>query len=349
MSTQSLKTVKDAEAYAASLGVILTANERRKIAEVQAEERRRLQSLQGEAAAPDLASRFNTFYPRLLQFILSIGETLLTFSQTLIVSLGVPVVLVLLLIVEHQRVVHGIALFEADESLAAFAAGALVLLNLVLEFQIHHIEHKAGYYEERGQKWSLRIWASNMLYTLGIGETWTPRLLSPASRYKSLLRLVTFSILALALVGSMRSVIETVSGPWYTGLVSIVTTSDLLTILTWLGGLLFAMAAVLSAQGLSRYVAIRCVEIIAAMRTAQDNAIDPLAQEVDEAGANTILALIHEKQAAREAKAQKAAPRPVMDMPIESPALMHETTREVHIDTTFLAPLAASSNGNGKH
>lgn len=347
MTTHSPKTVKEAEALAASLGVVLTANERRKIAEVQAEERRRLQSVQGEAAAPDMAARFNAFYPRLLQFILSIGETLLTFSQTLIVSLGVPTVLVLLLIVEHQRVVHGIALFEADYSLASFAAGALVLLNLVLEFQIHHIEHKAGYHEAAARKWSLRIWANNALYTLGYGETWREQYLSPASRYKSLLRLVTFSILALALVGSMRSVIEGIQGAWYNGLISIVTESTLLQLMTWLGGLLFALAAVLSAQGLSRYVAIRCVEIVAAMRAAQENAIDPLAAEVDEAGANTVLALIHEKQAAREQKAQKAAPRPIMAVNIDPAPAIHVTPDEVTISPFLAVP--QSTNGNGKH
>jgi hypothetical protein len=81
-----IRTFKDAEKHAADLGIILTANDRRRIAETQAAERTRLHGLIGETPAPDLATRFNAFYPRLLTFILSIGETVLTFSQTLIVS-----------------------------------------------------------------------------------------------------------------------------------------------------------------------------------------------------------------------------------------------------------------------
>jgi hypothetical protein len=345
------KTMKDAEALAADLGVILTPNERRKIAEIQTSERERLMSLQTGSAAPDLAARFNAFYPRLLQFILSIGETLLTFSQTVIVSLGVPTVLVLLLIVEHQRVVHGIALFETDYNLASFAAGALVLLNLVLEFQIHHIEHAAGYHEERERKWSLRIWANNALYTLGLGEQWQTQYLSPAARYKSLLRLVTFSILALALVGSMRSVIEGIQGTWYQGLISIFTQSTLLQLMTWLGGLLFALAAVLSAQGLSRYVAIRCVEIVAAMRLKADALADPLAADIDEAGALATLAIIREKQAMKEAKAQKAARAIETVEPVSIPmaAAQEAQAHEVVISPDFLAPVPQATNGNGKH
>lgn len=342
--TLANKTFKDAESLAAAQGIILTANDRRRIAETQAAERVRLQGLQGEAAPPDLATRFNAFYPRLLQFILSIGETLLTFSQTLIVSLGVPLVLVLLLVVEHQRVVHGIALFEADYALASFAAGALVLLNLVLEFQIHHIEHKAGYHEERAPKWSLRIWAINMLYTLGIGEAWATQYQSPAARYKKLLRLVTFSILALALVGSMRSVIEGIDGTWYQGLISVITESSLLQLMTWLGGLLFALAAVLSAQGLSRYVAIRCVEIINAMNAQQAAAADPLADAIDEAGYNAVMAIVAKAQ---DAKAQKAVGRAIEPVSIDPSPVMHQTAEEIPTSPFLAVP--QSTNGNGKH
>ena len=240
------KTLKEAEALAAEHGFLITDREREHITHVQAAERARLTATT-PIVAPDMASRFNAFYPRLLKFIISLGETLLTFAQTIIVSLGVPVVLVLLLIVEHQRVVHGIMLFERDSGLASFAALALVLLNLVLEFQIHHIEHSAGYREERGKRWSLAIWLQNAMYTLGMGDAWETQYLSPAARYKGLLRLVTFSILALALVGSMRAVIETQGGAWYTAIGAIVTQSSLLLLMTWVGGLLFAAAAVLLA------------------------------------------------------------------------------------------------------
>jgi hypothetical protein len=347
------KTLKEAEALAAQNGILLSERERQHIADAQASERARLIATT-PAVVPDMASRFNAFYPRLLKFIISLGETLLTFAQTLIVSLGVPVVLVLLLIVEHQRVVHGIMLFERDSGLASFAAAALVLLNLVLEFQIHHIEHSVGYHEERGRKWSLRIWANNALYTLGIGEAWETQYLSPAARYKGLLRLVTFSILALALVGSMRAVIETQSGAWYTAIGAIVTESSLLLLMTWVGGLLFAAAAVLAAQGLSRYVAIRCVEIISAMNAQQSESVDPFAADIDHAGALALQAIINAKLEAKAAKAAKVKPVEAVVIGDVRPFGPNHPTQDEPESIQMIAPESviggiATSNGNGTH
>lgn len=329
MQELEINTLQDAEAYAAAHGVALSPNERRRIADVQAAELARLKALGVAVPQPSFADKWNRFYPKMLEFILSIGETLLTFSQTLIVSLGVPVVLVLLLLVEHQRVVHGISLFEAEAHLASFAAGALVLLNLVLEFQVHHVEHKAGYSEKRAAAWSLRIWWQNVRYKLGVGEAWQERQLSPAQRYRNLLNLVTFSILALALAGSMRSVIDQTAGTWYQALGDIITQSDLSSAMTWLGGLLFAAAAVLSAQGLSRYVAIRCVEIIAAMNTRRVVQDDPYAAALDQAAANVVMAIVTDKM-------QKRADKAVEPYPTQ-PLLMGDTLYQ------------ASTNGNGKH
>jgi hypothetical protein len=352
------KTLKEAEAIAAEHGILITDREREHIVHTQASERARLIATT-PTIEPDMASRFNAFYPRLLRFVISLGETLLTFAQTLIVSLGVPVVLVLLLIVEHQRVVHGIMLFETDSGLASFAALALVLLNLVLEFQIHHIEHAAGYIAERDKRWSFRIWLQNAAYTAGWSEKWEAQYLSPAARYKGLLRLVTFSILALALVGSMRAVIETQSGAWYTAISSIVTQSSLLLLMTWVGGLLFAAAAVLAAQGLSRYVAIRCVEIISAMEAVQAEAVDPFAADVDQAGAMALQTIINAKLEAKAAKAAKAA-KPVEAVVIEHPPLTEgdahaksaKSGNLVNIPTVRQQPeseYVASANGNGHH
>lgn len=314
-----VETIQEVEEYAASRGLILTPSDRAKIAAVQRAEHDRLELLT-PAAPLTRVDRFNAAYPRLLNAITGVGETILTLAQTLIVSFGVPLVLVLLLIVEHQRVVHGILLFERDEWLAGFAAAALVLLNLVLEFQTHYIEHRAGYEQSRDLRWSLRIAARDMAYRFGLGSDkrpWAASELSPAARYKRLLRLVTFTILALALVGSMRAVIEQTPGAWYHALAAILTESDLLLIMTWLGGLLFAMAAVLSAQGLSRYVAIRTVEILTAMNARQAVSSDPHAAAVESAGAAAALALIN----AKLEKQQKPTPTPTPEpeQPIDRP------------------------------
>ena len=295
MSEHDTSSIEGVEAYAAANGIALSPNDKKRIAAAQRAERERLQSISVEDNTTSWADRWHEFYPKLLDAIVSAGNTVMTFSQTFIVNLGVPVVLVLLLIVEQRRVVHGIELFEFDSSLAAFAAWALVMLNLTLEMQVHYIEHAAGYVEDRQKKRSLRLWARNMAYRIGWGDDWKEQELSPAQRYRGLLRLVTFTILALALAGSMRGVIEQETGPWYEAIVSIFTESTLLEMTTWLGGLLFAMAAVLAAQGLSRYVAIRCVEILSQMESDQHNAADPHAADVERAGASVALAIIEKK------------------------------------------------------
>lgn len=300
-----MNTLQEVEQYAASQGIVITQTERDEIARMMVAERNRL--MQTRPVNNSFADRFNSFYPRLLAFLAQAGDTVLTFTQAVIVSLGIPAVLVLLLVVEHQRVLHGIALFEVEYSLANFAAFALVMLNLVLEFQVHYIEHQAGYTERAGMVWSARLWLANMAYRLGLGSEWIAREQSPAQRYKKLLSLVTFSILTLALVGSMRGVIEQQSGAWHTALIQIATDSTLLEMMTWLGGLLFAAAAVLSAQGLSRYVALRCVEILSQMPTRTNS--DIYAQDVERAGATIALAMIRAKQQKRDAKKESNAPK----------------------------------------
>lgn len=334
MNETELTTLADVEAYAAQHGIVLTAKERAQIGTVQRAARDEWEQLHPPVAAPppSTVDRFNAFYPKFLRFIVGLGAVLLTLSQTVLTALGVPLVLVVLLIVEHQRVVHGIELFETDKGLASFSAFALVMLNLVLEFLAHYIEHQHGYTPDRENRWSFRIWRQNAAYTVGFGERWTARPLSPAARYKRLLSLVTFSILALALVGSMKSVIDDYDDAWYDALAMIVTESDLLTIMTWLGGLLFAAAAVLSAQGLSRYVALRCVEILAAMHQTEAAQMEQAAPgyqaDVDRSGAAAALALVNTKI---EVKAQKAAAKADKSIPVSQNGHSH------HEDVDFLA------------
>lgn len=203
---------------------------------------------------------FNAHYPAFLRFLAGTSEVLYTTSQTIIVSFGVPVVLGLLLVVEHERVKHGIALFESSAKLADFAAWSIVILNLVLEFTVHHVEATAGY-KAAVQRSSLRLRWQAFKYWGGWNRDWQPIPLSPALRYKKLLKLVTFTILALALAGSMRTTIDAQSGTWHTALKSIATESTLSEMSTWTGGLLFALAAVVGAQGLTAYLAVRVAEI----------------------------------------------------------------------------------------
>jgi hypothetical protein len=182
----------------------------------------------------------------------------------------------MLLIVEQQRVYHGISLFETFSALAAFSATALVALNLILEMLTSWVEHRENYKEPVKQKFSLYLVLQWWNYFTG--QDTTPRKLSPALRFKTVQRIVTVAILALALAGSMRSVIETKDGSWLAALRAVLVESTLLQMATWIGGLLFAVAAVYAAQALSKYVAEKVVEIVAIMQSNIDDKPERIAQ-----------------------------------------------------------------------
>lgn len=335
--TETPSTLQEVEAIAAGHGLIITPADRAKIAQVMRAEQDAQAALEQAEQPRTFADKFYEFYPRLLDAMLAAGEVVLTFVQTLILSAGIPLALAGLLIVEHHRVKDGILLFDSNEFFAGVAAAVLVAANLILEMLAHHAEHSAGYVADRSQAWSLRIALANLRYRVGIGQSWQPRQLSPAARFNALLRLVTVTILALALAGSMRSVIAQTDGTWTEALVSIVTESNLSLMVTWLGGLLFAAAAVLTAQGLTRYVAIRVVEIVATMRSR--SAATPQtasAAAVERAGAMAALAIIN-------AKLEKKRPAPAAP---EQPARPFEPEFQIQ-PVPNRTPAYMNGNGNG--
>lgn len=326
----NVTTLEQVESIAAGHGLILTPSDRAKVAATQKAELARLMELEAnEAEKRSWVDTFNQFYPRFLEALYAVSDVLLTLAQTIIVAFGIPATLVLLLVVEHQRVMHGIQLFEIDMNLASFFGLALVVLNLVLEFQIHYVEQRAKYEAARDTRWSFKLWRQNMAYRLGISKQWQPQLLSPAARYRRLLRLVTFTILALALAGSMKAAIQSQDGAWYQALAAIVTQSKLIEMATWSGGLLAALAAVLAAQGLSRYVALKCAEIAVGMGKHQQ--LDPVARyqvEIEAAGARAAMALIQEKVTKRDAKRA-----PAMEAKADVPFVIEEDTKPMQVES----------------
>jgi hypothetical protein len=232
---------------------------------------------------------WNQFFLTSLDLLVTVGDWLMLGSQTVIVSFGVPTVLVLAVIVEQQRVQHGIALFEQEPALAALGSWVLVVINLVFEFQAHHIENRAGYKMPDATQFSLRLLAANALYILGIGSAWQARQQSPAKRYYEVGRIVTISILTLALAGSMKAqLISQNNKPWLEGVVSIITDSTLMEMSVWAGGLLFAFAAVTSAQASSRYIATRVVEIRNAMTRRKATERTNERQTADDDGSRSV-------------------------------------------------------------
>lgn len=323
IDVNDFNSLQDVEQYAAEHGIRFTKGDYNKIRKAEEQAKINFQNqmeAELEASGNTLADKFQRGYPKLLNLITNAGNVVITLAQSVIVNLGVPSVLVLLLIVEQQRVYHGIELFEVNKSLAAFGAFSLVVLNLVLEFIAHHVEYTKGYEADGRKKWSLKIGMNNLRYRLGWGDEWKEQELSPAQWAHSLLRIVTFTILSLALVGSMKSVIQEQSGTWYEAMVAIAVQSSLIDMMTWIGGLLFAVAAVLSAQGLSRYVAIRTVEIRAEM---SEQANDGLEDALDQASATAAYAVLIEK-------------------------LNKKASKEVTVNFP-VAPVAMSTNGNGAY
>ena len=299
-----------AEQYAAAQGIRLTATDRDAIHKAQHAERRRLTDIADPSSKPTHLERFNQLYPRFLQTLLGIGEVLLTLTQTLIIAFGIPIILFLLLVVEQQRVVHGIRLFETDPALAHFAAWALVALNLTLEFVIEYIHTLSGESQSHQStyRFSWRLWRDRWRYWLGQGGDWQPEKVGPAYRYHQLLHLVTATILSLALAGSMRIIIEQTDGAWYAAVWHILIQSSLLQIFTWLGGLLFAAAAVFSAQGLSRYVALRCVEILAHMQSKESKTEDQHATALEAVAIQYVLAKVAARQQSKGESVTPADP-----------------------------------------
>ena len=99
---------------------------------------------------------------------------------------------------------------------------------------------------------------------------------------------------------------------------------------TWVGGLLFAFAAVFAAQGLSRYVAIRCVEILAHAKLPEQEIDDAKLKAIESATVQYIMA----KVAATQSKQKKK--------PLEP-----EITSEVEIPSFPLGMIPTTSHQNG--
>lgn len=213
----------------------------------------------------------------------SLSGALMVIGQTLIAAFGVIVILVFVVIVEIQRVAHGVQLFE--ENGAYTGAGVLVLLLLTLEFIVHYVETKHGYHHEQQNAFSLRQFREWLKYFIGFGQHYTARPLSPAQRIKSYSQLLTLTILALALGGSMDTAISQVQGTWIQGLQAILFQSSLAEIVEWIAGVLFALTLVIGSQRITAYVAQRAAE------TLEQSSVETVGQvtAIPEQGDNTVM------------------------------------------------------------
>ena len=288
----------DAEALAARYGLPFTLQDR---ADAQAVIEQRRAQLETEHAdkrtgVARFVTVFNRFYPKLLETLLALGDVLITSTHTVLIAFGVPIVLLLLLMVEQQRVSAGLFLVDPHETLAVFGAAVLVALNLISELVISYIEHRAHYVEPPQHQFSLRLWWARLAYVLGRTDHWIPMQKSPAVRWRMARKVVTIAILVLAVAGSMQTVIANIQGDWLAGIGAIMVHSTLLQMTTWIGGLLFAFAAVVSAQTLSSYVAVKVVEVAEVMQSGASNKAEQIAEI---AGAMFLVGRLKEAQRQR--------------------------------------------------
>lgn len=308
MTENTPRTIPEAEAIAQKYGIMLTPQDYADMQAVMDERARHLERQLSSAGTTRhglaaLVEQFNRFYPKFLKALIGISDVFITLAQTVLIAFGVPLLLVMLMVVEQQRVYHGMALFEVVEFLAGFGSAVLVLANLVFELLISWKEHQAGYVEPPRTEFSLRLLAQRLAYMTGHKSDWKARQKSPAQRFKTVLRIITFTILALAVAGSMRSIIEQTGGNWLEALTAVLTRSTLLQMVTWLGGLLFAFAAVLSAQALSAYVAGKVIEVIAAMQSSAEDKPRAVMDAIGITGAAFLMARIKEAQRSRRMQA----------------------------------------------
>lgn len=206
--------------------------------------------------------------PGIMEAAHMVGSAIMVALQTAIAGVGVLLILAGVLVVEVDRVAWGVMVIKDNWPAAMLGATVLVLLLLTLEFVIHYTEARANWYEAQ-QQFSVRLWLQGVGYRLGISSNWQPRAKSPAHAIRSYARLLTMSILALALLGSMRTSIEAAQGAWHVAIVSILTTATLAEFTTWAGGLLYAYALVFGAQRITSYVAVRASEMIATLEAQQ--------------------------------------------------------------------------------
>jgi len=310
MQTSEHLTVEAVEAAAAKAGITLTAEDYA-IADSAAAARR--QTLEAEAAqsarqkdgAAAWVDRFNTLFPRVIKALIAAGDVAMAVIQAVIIAVGAPFALALLMIVEQQRLLHGVGLFEIHGSLAALGAWVLVLLNLIFEFLIAHAERRAGWTEPPKHVFSFRIVARRLAYLFGAGQ-WAERQASPAQRFRAGLKLVTAAILILAFAGSMTALIKAAEGQWLTALVNVFTNSTLLEFCAWAGGLIFTLAVVVGAQILARYVSERVAEVQGVLEGEGRKDAAALAAAIGATRAAVLLARLKERQAERRNAARVA-------------------------------------------
>lgn len=223
--------------------------------------------------------KFDLSYIQVLDGIASVGNAVLMFIQTLFVAFGLPVVLLCVLVAEFLAVKTGLGFDPGQSTIGAFA---LVMLNVLLEFQSVHIENKRNHSAEV-YAFSLRSLASGAWSAAGLGQLVVGKVkigvpykkikVSPAQRFRNLQTVVTLIIIGLSIFGRLEVLLakvilgaDSAAIPFMDGIKALEFQSTLLDLGHILGAALFTFGSVRGAQVVSNYIAIKVNEALADMR-----------------------------------------------------------------------------------
>lgn len=309
-SNPSLDTFDELRTYAASQGYTLTDEDRLELSRIenQITEQQNHQIKQQKNLIVQFMDGLIQWFPTVIMGIQSISRIAGSIVTNLFTAIISVFGLIALAALETYRVALGVELFhQGSQAASLLTAGILVACNIFVGFTIYQKEQEENLNHQKQAQASLRIWWQRLRYFIGWESNWQRQYKSSASGVKRFRAVVTFSLLILALTGSMKGIIEDTSGAWYEALYKIATESTLLQMSEWLNGLLTAIVAVMGTHVLTEFSFNQNQK---ALKEATKEAnTSPLQKEIDREKSAYLMSKIVEFNRKREEKAAQAAAR----------------------------------------
>ena len=186
-----------------------------------------------EIALRDAPGQPPAWFYQLRSVIQSAGNAILLVVMLLLSYVALPVAILGLAYAEIQRVSLGVALFDPPRAgLMALVAVSSYLILLVVQAANRHNAP-----DTQRPLWSLRLWASQTAYTLGIRRQWVAQYQTEGQRLHKAIARLGWLIILLGTAGSLADELAATSGAWYEAIGNIVLHSDLMTFLALAGGI----------------------------------------------------------------------------------------------------------------
>jgi len=248
----------------------------------------------------NIAQFFTKYYSDFLKGMHTFTSVVLTFFFNVFVSIGVPVLGLVLGYLEYERLRYGVAIFEVHPALASFGAFGLVMLAATIEFlRVNYSASEGHDITKKNQKrLSLITLLTGVLRFLGVIKVFTviARLfgyyIEDEDEYQSRLDkltafqgLIMVAYLLLAWAGSIFDYIlqnpETYNNvAWHEAFISLFVDGDLETVLTWSSSLAFALVAYVGLIKITEFIATRAMQSMSQIETTR--------QEIEEQEAGIV-------------------------------------------------------------